>query len=135
MGWNPAQQASANAYFNAAPTPWNQRSVQYASHKPGIVVSGYAHGGPTQAGAAFASEGALGKVAGGQDDVIDAALAPGEFVWDADTVSALGDGDNTAGAHKLEQARQEIRKHKRSAPPDRIPPRAKPLSSYLKGGK
>lgn len=61
-------------------------------------------------------------VDGGQTDLIDAKLSPGEFVWDADTVSAIGDGNNAAGAEILEQERQRIRSAKRSAPPDQIPP-------------
>jgi hypothetical protein len=71
----------------------------------------------------------------GQSDKIPAMLSDGEFVMDADTVAALGDGNNAAGASALEQMRQNIRKHKRSAPKDKIPPKAKKPEQYLKKGK
>ena len=66
---------------------------------------------------------------------MDAKVSHGEYVFDADTVSSLGDGNNAAGAKKLDGMREEIRKHKRSAPPTKIPPKAKTPLSYLKKGK
>ena len=71
----------------------------------------------------------------GQDDKIPAWLSDGEYVWDADTVSALGDGNNAAGAKALDEARERIRAHKRSAPVDKIPPKAKAPLSYIKKEK
>jgi hypothetical protein len=71
----------------------------------------------------------------GQSDQIPAMLSDGEFVMDADTVSALGDGNNAAGASALEKMRQNIRKHKRSAPVNKIPPKAKKPEQYMKKGK
>lgn len=71
----------------------------------------------------------------GQADQVPAMLSDGEFVIDADTVAALGDGNNAAGASALEQMRQNIRKHKRSAPAHKIPPKAKRPEQYLKKGK
>lgn len=68
----------------------------------------------------------------GQSDDIPAMLADGEYVFDADTVSQLGDGSNKAGAEKLDKFREALRRHKRSAPDDKIPPKAKKLTSYLK---
>lgn len=82
--------------------------------------------------------GALGLTegpGGGQDDMIDAKLSPGEYVFDADTVSALGDGSNEAGAAILDEWRQNIRAHKRSAPPDEIPPEAEHPDDYLPGAQ
>ncbi|NBU88793.1 MAG: hypothetical protein EBS16_06235, partial [Betaproteobacteria bacterium] len=38
-----------------------------------------------------------------------ARLSSGEFVFDAATVAALGDGNNEAGAAKLNQLREAIR--------------------------
>lgn len=70
----------------------------------------------------------------GQSDKIPALLSDGEYVIDADTVAALGDGNNAAGASALDQMRQNIRKHKRSAPADKIPPKAKAPTAYLKKG-
>jgi hypothetical protein len=69
----------------------------------------------------------------GQSDDIPAMLADGEYVFDADTVSALGDGSNKAGASALDQMRKAIRKHKRGAPIDKIPPKAKNPLEYLRG--
>lgn len=86
----------------------------------------------------YAQGGALGLLraqTSGQDDVIPIAAAGGEYVFDADTVSALGDGNTEAGARKLDQMRKNIRKHKRSASPDKIPPRSKKPEQYLKGNK
>jgi len=71
----------------------------------------------------------------GQSDKVPAMLSDGEFVMDADTVSALGDGNNAAGAGALEKMRQNIRRHKRSAPVHKIPPKAKKPEAYLKGAK
>jgi hypothetical protein len=62
-------------------------------------------------------------------------LADGEYVFDADIVAALGDGSNKEGAKKLDAMREAIRKHKRSAPLDKIPPKAKSPLAYLKGLK
>lgn len=90
---------------------------------------------PRSTSTMYAAEG--GFISGGspgQADKVPAMLSDGEFVFDADTVSALGDGNNAAGASALEQMRQNIRKHKRSAPPDKIPPKAKRPEVYLRKG-
>ena len=67
----------------------------------------------------------------GQSDEIPAMLADGEYVIDADTVAALGDGSSKAGSELLDKFREAIREHKRSAPADKIPPKASPLQ-YMK---
>lgn len=72
---------------------------------------------------------------GGQADTVKALLSGGEYVMDADIVSSLGDGDTNAGAAKLDQMRQAVRKHKRSAPSGKIPPKAKSPLEYMKGAK
>lgn len=46
----------------------------------------------------------------GQDDLIDAKLSDGEFVFDAATVSRIGQGSSKAGAEKLEAVRNAIAK-------------------------
>ena len=73
----------------------------------------------------------------GQSDDIPTMLADGEYVFDADTVAALGDGSSKAGAAALDKMREEIRRHKRSAPVNKIPPKAKSPLDYLvrKGNK
>lgn len=72
---------------------------------------------------------------GGQDDMVQAALSPGEYVFDADVVSALGDGSNEEGARRLDEMRERIRAHNRSAPPTQIPPKARSPEEYLMGGE
>jgi hypothetical protein len=67
----------------------------------------------------------------GQSDDIPAMLADGEYVFDADTVAALGNGSSDAGAKLLDHFRETLREHKRSAPTDKIPPAASPLA-YMK---
>jgi hypothetical protein len=97
-----------------------------------------ADGGRVQNGPNKTSIGALGLLKAhtkGQEDVIPVAAAGGEYVFDADTVSALGDGNTDAGAKVLDGMRQQVRKHKRSAPADKIPPKAKSPLAYLAGAK
>lgn len=72
---------------------------------------------------------------GGQDDIVDIKAAPGEYVMDAEIVSALGDGNNEEGARKLDQMRVNVRKHKRSGGLTSIPPKAKAPEQYMKKGK
>lgn len=95
----------------------------------------YAHGGAHSGGA---RQGALGLLRGGspgQMDDVNAALSHGEYVMDADVVAALGDGNTEAGAKRLDEMREAIRRHKRSAPVDDIPPPARHPLAYLKGVK
>ena len=72
---------------------------------------------------------------GGQSDNIMAMLSPNEYVMDAATVADLGDGNPDEGARKLDGMRENIRKHKRSASPKSIPPKAKSPEQYMKGAK
>lgn len=138
--FNPTQQAAANQYFNS---PYIPHGMQHASSMQSPIVAGrrYAQGGqvePDDNNPTFHSSGALSLVhgpGGGQDDMVPARLGPGEYVMDADTVAALGDGSNEHGAKVLDQWREELRSHKRAAPPSKIPPKAKTPSAYLKGGK
>ena len=69
--------------------------------------------------------------AGGQDDVVDIKAAPGEYVLDAEIVSALGDGNTEAGVRKLDQMRKNIRSHKRGGALSQIAPKARPIDRYL----
>ena len=71
----------------------------------------------------------------GQSDDIPAMLADGEYVIDAETVAQIGNGSTKAGAKALDKFRENIRAHKRSAPLNKIPPKTKALTSYLKGAK
>jgi len=50
-------------------------------------------------------------------------------------VAQIGNGSTKAGAKALDKFRESIRAHKRSAPVNKIPPKTKALTSYLKGAK
>ena len=93
-------------------------------------IFGFAGGGLNQASPNYVRGGTTG-----QSDKVPAMLSDGEYVFDADSVAALGDGNNEAGAAKLDQMRQNIRAHKRSAPTHKIPPKAKTTQAYMKGAK
>jgi hypothetical protein len=71
----------------------------------------------------------------GQSDDIPAMLADGEYVIDSETVAQIGNGSTKAGAQALDKFRESIRAHKRSAPINKIPPKTKALTSYLKGAR
>lgn len=80
-------------------------------------------------------QGLLAGGSPGQADDVNASLSHGEYVFDADTVAALGDGNTEAGARELDHMREAIRRHKRSAPASKIPPPSKGALAYLKGVK
>jgi len=84
------------------------------------------------------ARGGLGLLRGGtsgQADEINARLSDGEYVMDADVVAALGDGNTEAGARRLDEMRERVRRHKRSAGAKSIPPPAKSPLKYLKKGR
>ena len=106
--------------------------VPYGPHIARVGGAGYAAGGSPLAMVGQSSHrGHVAGPSGGQDDDVNARLSDGEYVMDADTVSNLGDGNNEAGAKKLDEFRQNIRTHKRAAPPTKIPPKAKKPQAYL----
>ena len=103
------------------------------TYKNGGVV-GYANGGHAEHVPEFVTGKTGHHVKGrgtGQSDEIPAMLANDEYVFDADTVAALGDGSSEAGARFLDNFRKSVRAHKRAAPVDKIPPKASPLQ-YVK---
>jgi hypothetical protein len=63
---------------------------------------------------------------------VAAKIADGEYVFPAAFVTALGRGDNKQGAKILDEMRENLREHKRSAPTSKIPPKAKSPLDYLK---
>jgi hypothetical protein len=72
----------------------------------------------------------------GTSDSIPAKLSDGEYVMDAQTVSMLGDGSSDAGAKKLDQMREAIRKQKGGAlSKGKFAPNAKAPLSYIRGLK
>ena len=132
--WTPQQQQDfANYMAQRATGSYDRGRTMPVAGRVIVPSQGYATGGEVSSG----HRGPLALVqggGGGQDDTVDARLSPGEYVWDADTVAALGDGNNAHGAKLLDEARENIRSHKRSAPPDSIPPKAKALHAYLPKG-
>ena len=72
----------------------------------------------------------------GRSDSIPAQLSDGEYVLTAEDVSLLGDGSNEAGARRLDQFRQQLRKHKGGAlARGKISPNAKSPMQYMRGVK
>lgn len=71
----------------------------------------------------------------GRDDKIPALLSDGEFVMDAESVALLGDGSSEEGARRLEQMRENLRRHKGAAlAQGKFSPPAKAPEQYLQGG-
>lgn len=72
----------------------------------------------------------------GTSDNIPAQLSDGEYVMDANTVSLLGNGSNKAGAERLDQLRENLRKHA-AAPMSKGKQfmKAKPPEAYMKQPK
>jgi len=106
------------------PPPMRKGGLPHASNVP--MVEGRMD---FRKGAAVHGEG------DGQSDDIPAMLADGEYVIDSETVAQIGNGSTKAGAQALDKFRESIRAHKRSAPVNKIPPKTKALTSYLKGAK
>jgi len=118
------------------PTGYQSFSPTGSLTQQGLGMIGFKKGGPVSQHVPEFITGKTGYyVRGkgdGQSDDIPAMLADGEYVFDADVVAALGNGSNEAGAEILDKMREAIRKHKRSAPPGKIPPKAKSPLEYLK---
>lgn len=69
----------------------------------------------------------------GRQDKIPALLSDGEYVFDAETVSMLGNGSSDAGAKRLDQMREQIRRHKAGGlARGRMSPDARHPAHYLK---
>jgi hypothetical protein len=66
---------------------------------------------------------------------VPAKIADGEYVFPAAFVTAIGGGSNKVGSQRLDEMREKIRAHKRSAPTSKIPPKAKSPLDYLKMAK
>lgn len=66
----------------------------------------------------------------GQDDKIDAALSDGEFVIPADVVAHMGDGNSVAGGKEFYKLIRNVRKS--AGRPNKLPPKAKSILSYMR---
>ena len=115
------RQLVATHFINGLKDGGGIHSLEYGAHVPEFVTGKTGHY-------------VKGK-GDGQSDDIPAMLADGEYVFDADTVASLGNGSSDAGSKVLDKMREEIRKHKRSASPKEIPPKAKSPLEYMKGKK
>lgn len=98
-----------------------------AGHSPSGPPGSFSHGGELDArgGTHVQGEG------DGQSDDIPAKLSDGEFVFDAATTSALGNGSNKEGAARLEQMRKMIRQKAGYKNVHTIPPKQKSVAALL----
>ena len=108
---------------------WNQvAGGTYNSPQP---VQKLARGGPLTQVANLARGSGSGRA-----DTIDARLSDGEYVFDAESVSMLGDGSTQEGAKRLDNMRAQLRAHKGKAlARGKFSPNAKSPLAYLKGAK
>lgn len=74
-------------------------------------------------------------IGGGQDDLIDAKLSDGEYVFSAQDVAFLGGGSNEDGARKLDEMRKLIRKQAGQRNTKTIAKPTKSVSSLLRAVK
>jgi hypothetical protein len=141
------KEQSLTDYVKDNPIPWRE-DQKYVPQKPlERVLEELEEEDFNQSGAPeikffkprthLAHGGHLNGYDGGQEDTIDAKLSDGEFVLPADVVSSLGDGNNNAGAKKLDNFMVNVRKHKLKNGAKKLPPKAKSLSSYMmaRGGR
>lgn len=111
----------------------------YAADMQSPITPGksYAMGGEVvgepQGALSQAFSGGVRGADGGQSDLVDIKVSGGEYVMDADSVSALGDGNTEAGIAKLDELRERLRAQKRAAPASEIPPQAGGPLSYIRG--
>lgn len=102
----------------------------------GFADGGYEHGGMAHEHGHHGGLNSMRAVPdsgmGGQDDDVPAMLSSKEYVFDADTVAALGDGNADEGARRLDRMRENIRRHKRAAPAHKIPPKSRAPEHYLR---
>jgi hypothetical protein len=137
-GQTGAPQQGEHQFFdpNALPTPEGQgqplpglgggQDFRFADMMRNLS----ARGGGQYAGGGYAR-----GAGSGRDDTIEALLSDGEYVMDAETVALLGDGSNDAGAERLDQMREELRRHKgRELSKGKFSSNARRPMQYLKKG-
>jgi hypothetical protein len=102
---------------------------QYGTPPGGAPKPGMAAGGALNMVRSYN----IGGGADGRSDDVDAVLSDGEYVFDAETVALLGNGSSEAGADRLDQMREQIRKQKgKHLAQGKISPDAQSPLSYLK---
>jgi len=118
--------------MRGSPQPVNRNPrtsyYQYGT-PPGAPKPGMAAGGALNMVRSYN----IGGGADGRSDDVDAVLSDGEYVFDAETVALLGNGSSEAGADRLDQMREQIRKQKgKHLAQGKISPDAQSPLSYLK---
>lgn len=117
----PQQQNPAYRYFSYGQIPPSVTSPMQPVQQP---LQNRATGGLAMAHG--------GNVPDGRTDDIPAMLSQGEYVMDAETVALLGNGNNDAGAKRLDHMREAIRKQKGGAlSKGKISPDAQSPLAYL----
>jgi hypothetical protein len=129
----PAQQAQQQKLPQQAPQGMPQQGMPPQLRRGGL--SHVSNVPMTQGRMDFRRGSAVHGEGDGQSDDIPAMLADGEYVFDSEIVAQIGNGSTKAGAQALDRFRENIRAHKRSAPINKIPPKTKVLTSYLKGAR
>jgi len=136
-------------YFNRPSIKWDWSKMQQDAARSNMSLSQFmAQSWPQITSGAYnmpvvkrARGGPLSQIAymargsgSGRDDMIDAKLSDGEYVFDAETVALIGDGSSKMGAQRLDLMRQQIRKQKGKAlARGKFSPDAKSPLSYLRG--
>lgn len=130
-GWNMAHgglaQYARGGYTDMPQKPYSmQMQMRHAT-------GGYAGRNYPRQG--FAGAGYARGAGSGRDDTIEALLSDGEYVMDAETVAMLGDGSNDEGARRLDEMREELRRHKgKNLSKGKFSHDAKRPMQYLKKG-
>lgn len=125
-----------------APRASTGTAVNWGRGSLAAPVQRKAEGGAVEGGLGTLRQGlhsmavAQGLIPGGEDgqsDQVPILASPGEYVFDAESVSMLGNGNTEAGAKMLDEMRQSLREHKRSAGPGEIAPASGSIEQYLGG--
>lgn len=132
-GWNTPTGYATGGYATMPAMP--KHLLMHEGHMTHLAAGGYAGNNYPREG--YAGAGYARGAGSGRDDTIEALLSDGEYVMDAETVAMLGDGSNEAGAKRLDELRNKLRKHKgRALAKGKFSPDAKHPMQYLKkGGK
>lgn len=102
-------------------TPSTDHMIRDPRRLPGLRV--LAHGGSAQH---------VRGPGSGREDLVEALLSADEYVIDAETVAMLGDGSPEEGARRLDEMRQNVRRHKGKAlAKGKFSPNAKAPEQYI----
>jgi len=123
-----------NRYISGSPVDWGV--ITGSGPNSAHPVASYLGLGKARGGLAAISSQHVRGPGTGRSDSIPAQLSDGEYVLTAEDVALLGDGSNEAGAQRLDEFRQQLRKHKGTAlARGKISPNAKAPMQYLRGGR